>query len=358
MYDAIHDELDKLARSPIFFERNRVARTYTGGKLFADFFGDDGLDNHYPEEWIASPVKAINKGRTDPKEGVSVIRGTDIYFDDFLKSHKRQLIGAREKFDVLVKMLDSAIRLPVQAHPDKAFSRKHLSSNYGKTECWLVIATRENAKLYFGFSREVTPEEFSRAVERSIDGGDAFTHMLNEISATPGDCFFIPGSVIHAIGAGCLILELQEPTDFVVQPEYWCGDYLHEEREMYMGLGKELALSMFDYSSFGESVVSKYRVGSAITEQKPGVKKERFIDEKITDCFGLNKITIRNGQAVLNQAPAIYVVSCGEGRLEGNDYLAQLKKGDYFFLPYAANEKYCITSGGMELFECLPSRKS
>ena len=46
---------------PIFFEKNRVYRVYTGGKLFAGFFGDNSEDSFYPEEWVASPVKAMNK---------------------------------------------------------------------------------------------------------------------------------------------------------------------------------------------------------------------------------------------------------------------------------------------------------
>jgi hypothetical protein len=47
--------------SPIFFERNRVFRVYEGGKLFHDFFGDEAVDGNFPEEWIASKVKALNK---------------------------------------------------------------------------------------------------------------------------------------------------------------------------------------------------------------------------------------------------------------------------------------------------------
>ena len=50
---------------PIFFEKNRVARVYTGGRLFDDFLGDGSTDGFYPEEWIASGVRALNKGSTD-----------------------------------------------------------------------------------------------------------------------------------------------------------------------------------------------------------------------------------------------------------------------------------------------------
>ena len=46
---------------PVFFERNRVGRVYTGGKLFHEFFGDAPEDGFLPEEWIASSVVALNK---------------------------------------------------------------------------------------------------------------------------------------------------------------------------------------------------------------------------------------------------------------------------------------------------------
>ena len=67
---------------PVFFEKNRVFRVYTGGKLFADFFGDDSTDGFYPEEWVASSVRALNEGSTDEYEGVSKIKGTDMYLND------------------------------------------------------------------------------------------------------------------------------------------------------------------------------------------------------------------------------------------------------------------------------------
>ena len=53
--------LDEIIREPVFFERNRVYRVYRGGKLFHDLFGDEPRDGHYPEEWIASDVRALNE---------------------------------------------------------------------------------------------------------------------------------------------------------------------------------------------------------------------------------------------------------------------------------------------------------
>ena len=111
------------AKKPIFFEKNRVFRVYLGGKLFSDFFQDDSEDSFYPEEWICSSTKALNDGSTDEFEGVSKIKGTDIYFNQLIEAEKELMLGDRNSLDVLVKALDSAIRLPVQAHPDKQWAR-------------------------------------------------------------------------------------------------------------------------------------------------------------------------------------------------------------------------------------------
>jgi len=346
----------KIVNEPIFFERNRVGRVYTGGALYADFFGDDGVDGYLPEEWMASAVRALNKGSTDPKEGVSRVKGTDIYFDDLLANHKQELIGERKTLDILVKMIDSAIRLPVQAHPNKAFSRKHFNSGYGKAESWIVVGVRPGAKIYMGFSEKVSPERFEAAIEASKDMGvDEFSPFLNEYSVQPGDYFFIPARTIHAIGPGCLILEVQEPSDFTISPEYWCGEYEQSPEEMYLGLDKDTAVSVFDFESYGRQVLEENKLKPTVIEDANGVKRENIIGEHITDCFGLNKITVKSGEALLDAAPAIYVVTGGEGKLQGEGYSKPLKKGDYFFLPFAANKKFQIASkSGIEVYECLP----
>ena len=136
---------------PIFFEKNRVRRVYTGGKLFDEFLSDGSEDGFYPEEWIASAVRAMNNGSVDPKEGISKPEGMDVYFDELLSENREMMLGPRGEMRILVKYLDSAIRLPAQAHPDREFSRKYFNSEYGKTESWIILATRENAKIYFGF---------------------------------------------------------------------------------------------------------------------------------------------------------------------------------------------------------------
>jgi mannose-6-phosphate isomerase len=85
------------------------------------------LDGNLPEEWIASKVNALNKEMKDPDEGLSKIQGEGTTFAALLFNNPEEMTGSNG-FDILVKILDSAVRLPAQTHPDLDFSRQHFAS--------------------------------------------------------------------------------------------------------------------------------------------------------------------------------------------------------------------------------------
>ena len=346
------------AKNPIFFEKNRVFRVYLGGKLFSDFFGDDSEDCFYPEEWICSSTKALNDGSTDEFEGVSKIKDSDIYFNQLIEAEKELMLGDRNSLDVLVKALDSAIRLPVQAHPDKEFSRKHFNSEFGKAEAWLVLATRPDAHIFFGFKDDISKEDLEKAVEDSEHDKDAMERLVNKFPVKPGDVYFIPAKAIHAIGKGCLILEIQEPTDFTIQPERLCGDYRLSDRQMYLTLDKETALSVFDYTYNKERVLNECKKTPTLIAESKGCKKYSIINKKDTPCFSLENYEINNGETEKLSAPVIYVVTDGSGILTNGDNQINIKKGDYFFMPFSCNKEYFVKSENkLTLAACIPPER-
>lgn len=344
---------------PIFFERNRVKRVYRGGLLFGDFLGDAKEDSNYPEEWIASTVAALNKDSTNPLEGLSIPENSGITLKELIESHPQEILGSRENLGVLVKYLDSAIRLPIQVHPDKAFSQKYFQSSFGKVEMWLILATRENASICFGFKERFTKEEFSEAVEASLNNKNALTPYLNQFPVKTGEVYLIPARAVHAIGYGCLILEVQEPTDFTIQPEYWCGDYLLNDYEMYLGLPKSDALDCFDFSVYGQNCIAFSKKEPKLLYDKEGVAKESLISYQDTPCFCVNRYRLQNACLTLDAAPAVYLVTDGCGCLTGCGYERPLKKGGYFLLPHCAKERYrIVTSSYIEIVECNPPIES
>ncbi len=331
---------------PVFFEKNRVFRVYLGGKLFDQFLGDGSEDGNYPEEWVASAVKALNKNQSSEKEGVSKVIGGP-YFDELLAERPEEMLGGKNSMGILVKYLDSAIRLPAQAHPDKAFSRIHFQSEYGKEECWIVLATRPGACIYYGFQDGVTKEKLKEAIKQCEIDRTAFEKLLVRYEVNPGDVVFIPAKVAHAIGAGCLILEVQEPTDFTIQPERWCGDYRLSDFEMYLGLDPKVALDCFSFDP-----PKTVKLKAKTLKESDGVRLEQLIGEEQTNSFCVNRIQISGGQYVMPRAAAVYCVTNGNGKVQGENYQKMLRQGDYFFLPASAAGKFNLSGEKLTVVEC------
>ncbi|NCA66623.1 MAG: mannose-6-phosphate isomerase [Clostridia bacterium] len=351
------EKINLPACQPIFFERNRVYRIYLGGKSFGAFFaGDKGEDNYFPEEWIASNVKAINPRYFGERDGVSVIEGSSIFFDDLIRDNSDLVLGSR-RYDCLVKLLDSAIRLPIQVHPTKNFSRKYFNSDYGKTEAWLVVATRENARIYFGFKNKISKDEFSELVERSEKEKDIMTSTVSYVDAKVGDVYLIKAGLVHAIGAGCTILEVQEPTDFTIQPENWCGTYHISDNEKYIGLSKNDALDCFNYDMCGQTAIDAARIIPKIAIDSPAYRKEILISYEDTPCFSEYRHILKGGSFVMDYAPSVWIVLEGEAEIRGIKYTRKIKKGDYFFLPYVAENRFSIHAEKATLCECRPSEQ-
>jgi mannose-6-phosphate isomerase len=346
-------------RQPLFFERNRVSRVYRGGLLFHDFFGDPAEDGLCPEEWVASTVSAFKKKVGARQEGVSVVRATGIPFDELVRVRRQELVGDRPGLELLVKLLDSAIRLPVQAHPDKPFARRHFGSAHGKTEMWIVLATRPGATIFFGFRDGVRREDLARAVRASETDRTALPSLLSEYPAAVGDVYLIPARVAHAIGAGCLILEVQEPTDFTIQPEAWCGDYHLNSFEMFLGLDEDTALDCFDLTDLvGARAAAAGRKTPRAFVTGAGATGEHLLTWDDTPDFAVNRYRLDSGSHILAPGPSVWVVTAGRGRIETAGAAHDVAKGSSFFLPAAAEATVLRSDAGLEAVECLPPRLS
>ena len=107
-------------------------------------------------------------------------------------------------FPLLIKLIDAKSDLSVQVHPDDEYALRYEGS-FGKTEMWYIVDADAGAGIYLGFRDDVSRE----CVEEAIKQG-TLTELLNFYEVKPGDCFFIPAGTVHAIGRGCLILEIQE----------------------------------------------------------------------------------------------------------------------------------------------------
>jgi mannose-6-phosphate isomerase class I len=124
---------------------------------------------------------------------------------------------------------------------------------------------------------------------------------------------------------------------------------------MYLGLSKETALSVFDYSYNLERVMTECKKTPSVIYEINGCKKECLIGKSDTPCFGVERYIINNGETDKLLAPCVYVVTDGNGILSSVDYEKEIKKGDYFFLPYSCKDKFTVKSKtNLTLAACLP----
>ena len=114
------------------------------------------------------------------------------------------------QFPVLLKTLKGTRRTPLMVHPDDEIAAQRFDF-LGKAKLWYVVSAQPGAKLYLGFRRDVSSEEFYRACQ---DG--TVERLLRIVEPKAGDSFFIAPGTVHAAGEGVVVAEVAEssPLDF------------------------------------------------------------------------------------------------------------------------------------------------
>jgi len=351
---------------PLKQRTNRVWRTYEGGALIDRWKKEtQEVDGSFPEEWIMSAISARGKARP-ANEGLSILDGPEggITLKELIDSDLELFLGKRiaEKFGttgVLIKMLDSKERLTIQVHPNKQYAREILNSQFGKTESWYVLGGREvegeKSSIYLGFKEGVTKERWRELFNtQDIEG---MLNSLHRFEIEPGDAFMIYGGVPHAIGAGCFLLEVQEPTDYTMRVEKVtpAGLVISEEL-IHQGVGEEQMLNCFSYDSCTrEEALRRWKINPQLVEENDDYRLSTIFNESHTDCFGVSKLDL-NGKYVQKGNGSFYVavVYSGEGLIsyQGKEY--SYKQGDELFFSAAMEDVLFTSTQASTLLLCYP----
>lgn len=164
------------------------------------------------------------------------IVGEDVY-----KYYGRQ-------FPLLVKFLDINDRLSVQVHPDDEVAAERYDS-LGKAEIWYIMDARPGAKIYAGFNREVSAQEF---YDRCHNG--TVEEVLNVIYPKKGDALLIAPGTVHAADGGILIAEIQESSDMTFRLYDWGREF---DPATARPLHLEEAIDIIDYRAFDAGMYRK-----------------------------------------------------------------------------------------------------
>ena len=160
--------------------------------------------------------KAIPDARTGEALEISAIPGLESVspfgetLPQLIEWHQEYLTGLEEEspFPLLLKLLCAKDSLSVQVHPDDAYAAQH-ENKLGKTEAWVILHAQEGASILYGMEDSVTIDELSRA----LTAGEDIEPMIHRVPVKAGDVFYMPSGMVHAIGGGIVLYEIQQSSD-------------------------------------------------------------------------------------------------------------------------------------------------
>lgn len=235
------------------------------GKLGKKFFDCDEEGNETPvpaDELIGESWEIADMGNEDSVVAEGWLAGNTI--SEIMETYLERVVGENvynyygRQFPLLIKFLDINDKLSVQVHPDDQVAAERYDS-LGKAEIWYVMDAKPGAKMYCGFTREVSAQEF---YERCHNG--TVEEILNVIYPKKGDSIFIAPGTVHAADGGLLIAEIQESSDMIFRLYDWGREFdPATARQTHL----EEAIDLIDYRPFDSSL---YRKGPLWEEDSCG----------------------------------------------------------------------------------------
>ena len=280
--------------------------------------------------WGCEGLRRLHKAIPDPRTGesleVSVLPGLESRdseghtLSELLDAGGEAMRGTKvgTEFPLLLKLISAGDMLSVQVHPDDAYARKNEHGKLGKTEAWVILDAEPGAQIVYGIRESVSREALASACE---EGGAAVQACLNKVNVKPGDVYYIPAGMVHALGGGVTLMEIQQSSDVTYRFYDW-------DRVDAQGKGRELHIQ----KGLDVTNVSLHLPPCAgTTSEKPGGTVTRYIDER---AFVLERWHCESAME-LPLTPEHFVLLCalGDGKLIWEDGEMTLQRGDCVFLP-------------------------
>lgn len=274
-----------------------------GGRKLATFGLDLPKDEKIGEALVTANDAVVTAGF-----------GTGSTLGDIVASNPESRLGSlamtavsgKTVFPLLVKLIDASENLSIQVHPDD--ERAAPLDKLGKTEAWHVLSAEENGTLYLGLEDDIDTDAFMRHAHR-LDGSSAMD--LRRQDAHPGQTWMIPAGTVHALGAGVMVYEIQQPSDVTFRLDDWGRvDAEGNPREMHLELGEA-------------AIRPELR-----PKQIPGVRLDSANMREILTAnryFALEKLTLPELQHIeigSEGTPNVMTVLSGQLRVDQHDLTA------------------------------------
>lgn len=329
-----------MSNQPVLLVANQPAdRFYLGGPGIAAFRGPGGaaaVGDHVPEDWIASVTTQAGEttiGLTTLPDGRLLRDAVAADPTAWLGQAHVDAFGPDPM--LLVKLLDPGQRLPVHAHPDDGWAAQHLGHAHGKAEAWCVLAPGE---VWLGLTAEVGADELLALVETQQT--DALLGLLNRRLVSAGDTVFVPPGVLHAIGTGVVLAEVQQPEDLSILLE-WRGFDLDGSADGHLGVGFATAVGALELTARSDA-----EIDALITSGRGGAS---ILAPEAARYFRAERWPV-SGPVELEQGYAVLIVLDGDVALSASAATMTAGAGSTVLLPHAAGRIRLTGSGTVLVF--------
>lgn len=273
----------------------------------------------FAEAWVCSTHPDGVSGVVNQEYSLSELLSVH---PEYLGSHVLQTTGGKAELPIMIKLIDAKSDLSVQVHPDDEYAGKY-EGQWGKTEMWYVLGAKKNSELVYGFNRDITANE----VREKINAGSIST-QLNHVPVHKDDVFYIESGTVHAIGAGCLVAEIQQSSNLTYRLyDYDRVDKYGNRRELHIEKALDVARLEGSRSPRQPMRVLKYKSGyaSELLSRCKYFQVERMLLN--TESRKMADFQTRNN--------SFHVLLCvdGCGVLFGKDFMLNFFKGDCIFVP-------------------------
>jgi mannose-6-phosphate isomerase len=349
-------------RRPLRLPYHPLYRFYEGGSQTRDFRGlPNRPDDWWSEDWVGSCTLANNPGPDGAPQGLSEVEvpgAGSVTLRDLVEAQPAAMVG--DAFaehwgpivGLLVKLLSPAGQVPLHAHPSRAWARQHLGSPFGKTECWILLATpgdgREPAYAGIGFQEGIDRAWFAESTRRHDRAAVRATLHRFEIEA--GQVYVAHGGVPHYLGPGISFIEVQEPTDHIVIPETDGAD----DAGATMGLGWEEALDMIDYRGADrDRTLAQARQAEHPMRQHHGSRETRLLNADVLEFFDATRLDVVDELPIEDGRFSIDVVTGGDGSVAGDFGSEPVRVGQTLAFPARLGHRYRAGSAPLRVVRCL-----
>ncbi len=196
--------------APLTFEPIFMERMWGGRRLEAEFGKKLPPKRPIGESW-----EIVDRPEAQSIVHNGLLRGKTLH--ELWTQYRDEIFGDvpdAPRFPLLLKLLDAHDKLSLQVHPPEKLAERLGAES--KTEFWYVAAADRSAELYLGFRQSITRDQFEKALR---DGTAA--DYVHTVPVRTGDSVFLPAGRLHALGAGNLLIEIQQNSDTTYRVFDW-----------------------------------------------------------------------------------------------------------------------------------------